>query len=380
MRGIYPGLTRGASESWDAPCERGARAPPAACRPPRGRGSRAAAPLWHHAAVSVMRVLEFNRSKDGVWNLPPAFVDSLRASFPSVEFVAPADQAEADRMLPGAEVVFGWAVTAGNFASASMLRWIQITAAGAGAQLFPALVESDVVLTNGRGLHATAMAEHTLGVVLAFTRKLHLARDAQRERRWAHRSLWMDAPPIGELGGKTLGLLGLGAVGSAIAPRARALGLTVIAVRRHPVSPPAPADEQWGIERLDELVARADILVLAAPLTAETHGLMSRDRIARMRPGALLVNLGRGDLVDEDALVDALRSGGIAGAALDVFRREPLPEASPLWSMPQVIATPHVSGLGPRYWERAVELFAGNLRAYLASEPLVNVVDKRAGY
>jgi phosphoglycerate dehydrogenase-like enzyme len=327
-----------------------------------------------------MRVLEFNRSKDGVWNLPPALVDSLRASFPSVEFVAPADQAGADRMLPGAEVVFGWAVTADNFASASMLRWIQITAAGAGAQLFPALVESDVVLTNGRGLHATAMAEHTLGVILAFTRKLHLARDAQHERRWTQRSLWTDAPPIGELSGKTLGLVGLGAVGSAIASRARALGLHVIAVRHHPSSLPAPADEQWGVERLDALVARADILVLAAPLTAETRGLMSRDRIARMRPGALLVNLGRGDLVDEDALIDALRSGGIAGAALDVFRREPLAAESALWSMPQVIATPHVSGLGPRYWERAVELFAGNLRAYLDSRPLANVVDKRAGY
>jgi phosphoglycerate dehydrogenase-like enzyme len=162
--------------------------------------------------------------------------------------------------------------------------------------------------------------------------------------------------------------------------RARALGQTVIVVRRHPAQDPAPAHEQWGIDRLPELLARADWVVLAAPLTAETRGLVGRAELARMKPGAVLINLGRGALVDEAALTDALEHGRLAGAGLDVFEHEPLDPSSRLWGLPQVIATPHISGLGPRYWERSVELFARNLRAFLAGGPLVNVVDKRAGY
>ena len=339
-----------------------------------------AAGLWHDGRVESLTVLEFIRDPVAVWNLPRPLVEGLEREFPSVRFIAPRDRAEADRLLPGAEVVLGWAVRPENFARAKRLRWIQVTAAGVGPMLFPALVESPVILTNGRGLHAAAMAEHTLGVMFAFVRKLHLARDAQRERRWLQRELWSEPPDFGELAGSTIGLVGFGAVGTAIAVRARALGLTVIAVRRHPVSDPAPAHEQWGVERLPELLARADWLVLAAPHTGETRGLIGRGELARIKPGAVLVNLGRGALVDQAALIEALEHGRLAGAALDVFEHEPLDPESRLWSLPQVIVTPHISGLGPRYWERSVELFASNLRAFLAGKPLVNVVDKRAGY
>jgi len=221
---------------------------------------------------------------------------------------------------------------------------------------------------------------HTLGVILAFARKLHLARDAQNRCEWAAPALWGDPPPFGELADTTLGLVGFGAIGHAIANRARALGMKVLAVRRHPASPPDPAHAQWTTDRLPDLIERSDWLVLAAPLTAETRGLIGRAELARCRPGAVLVNLGRGALVDEDALVEALREHRIAGAALDVFREEPLPASSPLWTMPHVILTPHVSGFGPRYWERALEIFGRNLRAFLDGRPLENVVDKRAGY
>ncbi|MGH7729861.1 MAG: NAD(P)-dependent oxidoreductase, partial [Candidatus Eiseniibacteriota bacterium] len=142
----------------------------------------------------------------------------------------------------------------------------------------------------------------------------------------------------------------------------------------------APADAQWGPDRLPELIRRADWLVLAAPLTPATRGVIGRAELLLMPRHAILVNLGRGALVDEAALVEALIEGRIAGAALDVFQEEPLPEASPLWAMPQVIATPHVSGFGPRFWERTCELFARNLHRWLAGEPLENVVDKQAGY
>ena len=143
---------------------------------------------------------------------------------------------------------------------------------------------------------------------------------------------------------------------------------------------PAPADAQWDAGRLDELVGLADWLVLASPLTAETRGLIDARRLARMKPSAFLINLGRGQLVDERALHAALEEGRIAGAALDVFEEEPLDPENPLWSAPNVILTPHISGFGPRYWERCMELFRRNLRAWLEGRPLENVVDKRAGY
>ena len=330
--------------------------------------------------MAALRVLEFIRDKEAVWNLPSSEVERLRSEFPDVVFESPRDYSEAERVLPEADVVLGNAVRRENFGSARRLRWIQVTAAGVGHVLFPELVESDVVVTNGRGIHAVAMAEHALGVILAFVRKLHLARDRQHERRWTQKEMWAESPDFGELAGNTLGLVGLGSTGLALASRARALGLHVIALRRRPQPDPAPADEQWGADRLFELLSCSDFVVLAPPLTAETRGLIGREALRHMKPTAVLVNLGRGGLLDEEALIEALREGRIAGAALDVFREEPLPESSPLWSMPQVIITPHISGIGPRYWERAVDLFARNLSAWKSGQPLINVVDKRAGY
>jgi phosphoglycerate dehydrogenase-like enzyme len=330
--------------------------------------------------VPALRVLEFVRWDKSVWNLPRVRIDALAAEFPSARFDSPHDRAEVDRLLPEADIVLGWAVRRENFASAARLRWIQLTAAGVGPQLFPEMVESPVILTNARGLHAVSMAEHALGMMLAFARKLHLARDAQARHAWEQEAQWAEPPPFGQLSGGTLGLVGLGAVGTALAERARSLGMTVLAVRRHPARDPSPAHAQWGVERLGELMERVDWLVVAAPLTPSTRGLLGRAELARLRPHAILVNLGRGALIDEPALVEALAAGRIAGAALDVFAEEPLPSASPLWTMPQVIVTPHVSGFGPRFWERTCELFARNLHHWIAGEPLENVVDKRAGY
>jgi phosphoglycerate dehydrogenase-like enzyme len=330
--------------------------------------------------VSDLCVLEFVRYDDGIWNMPRERMEALAEEFPAVRFTSPADRAEVDRLIASADIVLGWAVKRDNFASAARLRWIQLTAAGVGSQLFPELVESPVIVTNARGLHAVSMSEHALGVMLTLARKLHLARDAQLRRRWSQDEQYGEWPPIDQLAGATLGLVGFGAVGRALAGRARALGMRVLAVRRHPAADPSPADLQWGRERLPEMLERCDWLVLAAPLTAETHGLIGRAELARLRPHARVVNLGRGPLIDEPALIEALAEGRIAGAALDVFHKEPLDAASPLWSMPQVLVTPHVSGFGPRFWERTCELFAANLRRWLAGKPLENVVDKRAGY
>jgi len=330
--------------------------------------------------VKPLTVLEYIRDEEGVWTLPAALVAGLARRHPDVRFVSPPDRAAAERLLPEAEVVYGVLVDADNFHLAGRLRWIHVSSAGVGSLLFPALAASGVVLTNGRGLHAVSMAEHALGLMLAFVRKLHHARDRQRERRWEQVGMWVEPPPFGQLAGGTLGLVGMGAVGAALAARAAALGMRVVAVRPHPQVDPAPAHEQWGLERLPDLLACADWVVLAAPHTPATRGLIGAGELARMKPTAVLVNLGRGALVDEPALAEALRAERIAGAALDVVDREPLDADSPLWSQPNVILTPHVAGLGPRYWERAVAQFEDNLERFLAGRPLVNVVDQIAGY
>lgn len=330
--------------------------------------------------MDAPRVLEWVRDPAGIWNMPEETVAALAREFPGVRFDDPATREECDALLPLADVVLGVALRPRNFASAARVRWVHSTAAGVGHLLFPELVESPIVMTNARGLHARAMAEHVLGVMLAFTRRLHVSRDLQGARRWAQTELCAAAPGFEELAGATLGLVGFGRIGEAIAGAARVFGMRVLAVRRHPRPDPAPADEQWGPERLGELLERADWVVLAAPHTPATERLIGRAELARMKPGARLVNIARGALVDEAALIEALRAGALAGAALDVAVTEPLPPESPLWTMPEVILTPHVSGVGPRFWERVREQFAANLRRFLAGEPLENVVDKRSGY
>lgn len=330
--------------------------------------------------MAALRVLEYVRSEDGVWDLPATQVEALARRFPEVHFDLPASRAEADALLPGADIVLGFAVRPDNFASAGRLRWIHATAAGVRGVLFPALVESPVVLTNARGLHARSMAEHAVALMLAFVRKLHWSRDAQVARRWDAAAQAQQLPAFGELAGATLGLVGFGHVGRAIAELARALGMQVLTVRRNPEHPAAPANEQWGPDRLHELLRRSDWVVLCAPETTRTRGLIGADELACLPRHARLLNLGRGALIDEAALIAALQDGRIAGAALDVFAAEPLPLDSPLWSMREVILTPHVSGFGPAYWERALDQFARNLHRFLRGEPLENQVDKREGY
>lgn len=334
--------------------------------------------LWR--GMSALTVLESVRDPSGIWDLPPERLAETAARFPGVRFVRAASAEHAAEVLPQADVVLGWAVREAAFARAERLRWVHLTAAGVGGQLFPAFVSSDVVLTNARGLHAVSMSEHALGLMLTLERRLHRARDAQRERRWVQADLVRESPEIGQLAGRTLGLVGFGEVGRAIAQRARAFEMQVIAVRRHPQAPPEPAHAQWGTERLPELLATVDWIVLVPPLTGATRGLLDAAAFARLKPGARLVNLGRGALLDETALIQAVQDGRLAGAALDVCAEEPLPASSPLWDLPEVLITPHVAGQAPHYWERALTQFEGNLRRFIAGEPLMNVVDKRAGY
>jgi phosphoglycerate dehydrogenase-like enzyme len=316
-------------------------------------------------------------STTAAWTIPASSVDLLRRRFPGVTFLHADDEEAMVRLIGTAEVAFTSRLTPAAFAAAPRLRWVHSPAAGVGSMLFPAMRQSDVVLSNSRGMNAAAVAEHALMLMLAAARRLPDAVRAQAGRCW----IADDLSGLPSLRGRTLLIVGLGAIGSALAGMAAALGMRVLATtrdRRDTV--PAGVAEVHAPAALAELLPRADIVVLAVPFTADTRGMIGATELALMRPSARLVNVARGKLVDEQALVDALERGVIAGAALDVVAHEPLPPSSPLWSMPNVIITPHVAGFREDYWEAATGLFAANLRRHLDGEAVANIVDKRAGY
>lgn len=306
------------------------------------------------------------------WTLDTAYVDQLRGRFPDVEFLEARSHDALERDIAEADVAFSSVVREKSFANARRLRWIHSSAAGVGATLFPALIDSDVVVTNSRGVQAPAIAEHIVAMVLAWRRRIHTAAARQQARSWAQDELATAfAPPLGE--SRAL-IVGMGSIGTLAAALLAGLGVHVEGVGR------TASPGRHGVERLPDLLPAADIVVITAPHTPETDQLFDRTMLARMKPGSLLVNVGRGRIIDEAALVEALRQGRPGGAALDVFEREPLAPESPLWGLENVIVTPHVAGFGPRYWQGLVDLFARNLERWRAGEPLENVVDKHRGY
>lgn len=314
---------------------------------------------------------------DPTWRLPPGHIERLRRDFPGLRVVDAPSREDRLRELPDAEIAFLSHLEPDEFAVASRLRWIQSPAAGIGGLLFPDLRESAVALTNASGIHGDAMAEHVIGVVIVLFRQIHRAIRDQARHAW-------EKPPqlaCRTIQGRTMGIVGLGAIGVAVAERASAMGMTVIGTRRRIDAPrPACVTAVYPPDQLAALLGRSDVLVLSAPLTAETRGLIGAAELRQMKPGAVLVNVARGKLVNERALAEALVSGAIAGAALDVFEHEPLAPDSPLWDLPTVVITPHTSAFRDNYWDMVVDLFAGNLRRFERGEELVNVVDKNAGY
>ena len=265
-------------------------------------------------------------------------------------------------------------------AAAKKLRWVHSTAAAVHQLLSPELVASDVVLTNSTQVHGPVVAEHALALILALAKRLPSAVKLQQRGVWGQTTLWEERPRPREVAGATLGVVGLGSIGGELVRLARALGMRVVAVREHPEKGTAGADAVYGLGDLGRLLAESDYVVLAAPLTEKSRGLMNAARLAQMKPDGFLINVSRGALVDEAALAAALEKHTIAGAALDVFATEPLPAESPLWRLENLLITPHTAAVTERLWERHYELLADNLRRYLAGEPLRGLVDKTRGY
>ncbi len=315
-----------------------------------------------------------------LWRLPADFPDRIRQRWPAMHVVHLTDPRRLAEEVAGADIYVGFWIQPETFRQARKLRWVHATAAGVSQLLYPDFVASDVVLTNARGVNAAPIGDHTMAVILAFSRRLSGAWRHQRARRWAQQEIWDESPPPTELEGQRLLLVGLGSLGRAIAVRARGFGMRITAVTRSGAGPEGFADRVLAASRLDEAIPEADFLVLAAPETAETSHLIDARRLALMKPGAYLVNVARGALVDESALAAALAAGQLAGAALDVVEREPLAPESPLWDMENVLITPHVANASSELWNRQWEILGENLERWFAGKELLNQVDKKRGY
>lgn len=284
--------------------------------------------------------------------------------------------------IGGVEVYMPGPCDAEVFAAAGMeLKWVHFPWAGLDGCVPEELAGRDVVITNSAGVFAIPMAEHALALMLAFARGVHLCAGRGPGEVWhgegAREGI---SSAMHELKGATLGILGYGGIGRATAERAKAFGMRVLALKRRPGETDEWADEVWGTDRLDDLLAQSDYLLVSCALTPETEGMIGARELALMKPDAVLVNVARGSVLDEAALIEALRAGGIRGAGLDVTAEEPLPADSPLWEMGNVVITPHVAGASPETWGRQLALMRENLRRYASGEPLLNVVDKQAGY
>jgi phosphoglycerate dehydrogenase-like enzyme len=315
------------------------------------------------------------------WVMPRHFVDQLRREFPQHTFSEAWDRETVRRLLPDADAAFTPFVDRDVFRSATRLRWVQSPAVGVGSLMFPELLASPVVITSARGIRARAMAEHVLGVTIALARRLPVAIRAQIAHRWAPAELEGASVDVRTLHGQRMGIVGLGAIGLELVKIAAPFGFRISAIRRRAGEPkPGGVEEVWTPDRLGDLLAQSDVVVLAAPHTPETKRLIGTAELERIKRGALLVNIARGKLVDDEAVIAALRDGRLGGAALDVFSEEPLDPASPYWDLPNVIVTPHTSGAMQDYWTPLVALFADNLRRFERGESLRNVVDKVAGY
>ncbi len=278
--------------------------------------------------------------------------------------------------IGGADVAIVWHFAPELLRRAKRLKWVHFAMAGVDDALHPALVESPVLVTSSVGVHAAPAAEHAFAMILAFARGLVPAFANQFQRRWARRGVVYG---IQELQGLTLGVVGLGRIGRAVASLGKAFGMHVVGVKRHGGAVD-DVEEVFTPDGLAKVLSRADYLVLCVPLTAETRGLIGVDEFRLMKESAYLINVGRGPLVREDTLLEALRRRWIAGAGLDVFETEPLPPDHPLYNLDNVIISPHVAGVTPYYWERMAKLFVENFNRFLAGEELEKKVDKERGY
>lgn len=313
-----------------------------------------------------------------LWQPPPEFAGSIRRRWPSMKVVHLPTYEHVVEELPDTDILVGFSIRREQFSSAKKLKWIHSTAAGVGQLMYPELRQSGIVLTNARGIHSEPMAEHILGMILAMSRRFPDAFRFQGAAHWAQQEIW-DARPF-ELKGKILLIVGFGSIGRAVARVVQLIGMRIWGVTRSGRGDEHLAERTIPAAELHAALPQADFVLLAAPETPDTQRMIGEEELTSMKRTAYLLNVARGTLVDQNALIAALRARTIAGAALDVTEEEPLAPESLLWKLDNVFITPHVSAATDLLWQRQGELLLENLERWFDGRDLLNRVDLQRGY
>jgi D-2-hydroxyacid dehydrogenase (NADP+) len=314
------------------------------------------------------------------WRPQPVMPQSIQARWPEMRVLHLPGYDLLPQELPDTDIFVGYSLRAEQLTHAKKLKWIHSTAAGVAQLMYPELRASGIVVTNPSGVFSPPMAEHTIGLLLALARNFPDSTRHQDRSHWGQQDIWDQPQRLTELSGKLLLIIGFGSIGRELAKRASAFDMRVWGVTRSGKGDTAHAEKILPSIQLEEALPHADYVVIAAPETVETRHLIGAAQIARMKPGARLINVGRGSLLDESALISALEKGALGGAALDVTGVEPLPPESPLWKTPNLFITPHTSAVSDRLWHRETTLLMDLLERWFDGREMFNQVDFARGY
>ncbi len=314
------------------------------------------------------------------WRPKPAMAEAIRKRWPEMRILHLPNYDGLPKELPDTDIFVGYSLRAEQLKAASKLKWIHSTAAGVAQLVYPELRDSGILVTNPSGIFSVPMAEHTMGLLLALARNFPDSVRHQDHAHWSQQELWDKPQHLTEINGKVLLIVGYGSIGREVAKRARAFEMRVWGVTRSGEGDRTHAEKIFAAAKLREALPEADYVLIAAPETAETRHLMGATEIAKMKRGARLINVGRGSLLDEAALLRALESGALGGAAIDVAKLEPLPAESPLWKAPNLLITPHTSGVSDRLWDRQAGVLLELLERWFDGRELFNRVDFARGY
>jgi phosphoglycerate dehydrogenase-like enzyme len=314
------------------------------------------------------------------WRPQPVMPQTIQARWPEMRVVHLPDYDRLAQELPDTDIFVGYSLRAEQLTHAKKLKWIHSTAAGVAQLMYPELRDSGIVVTNPSGVFSPPMAEHTMGLLLALARNFPDSTRHQDRSHWSQQEIWDRPQRLTELSGQVLLIVGFGSIGRELAKRARAFDMRVWGVTRSGKGDTTHAEKIVPASQLEETLPHADYVVVAAPETTETRHLIGAAQIARMKPGARLINVGRGSLLDEKALIHALEKGALGGAALDVTSVEPLPPESPLWKAPNLFITPHTSAVSDRLWHRETALLMDLLERWFDGREMFNQIDFARGY
>lgn len=323
-----------------------------------------------------MKILLIKTEDNNTLEIKAKHLEKIRAVNKNMKItvVSVLDKQKIEKRIKDTEIMGGVPGVFPSIKNARNLKWIQSFSAGVEKVLTPEIIKSKVIVTNVSGIHVVPISEHVLGIMLIFTRRFYDSFVNQQNKKWKANQ------DLTELRDKTVLVVGLGHIGVEVSRLAKCFGAKVIAVKQNVKNKPVFVDKLYSKEQLGRALPKSDFVVLCLPLTPKTHRLFDLKKLKLMKKTAILINIGRGEVLNEIELIYALDKKIIKGAALDVTEEEPLPKKSPLWNMKNVVITPHHSGMSEKYMDRAIDVFCLNLKAYLKGKPLPNLVDKKRGY